>query len=277
MSEDPVGVAVATLAASDVPIHFLSSWGSMLQYDAVHGGHVLAGGTLVLTSGPRVAEARSQIVDQFFADPLLARAEWLLMIDSDMVFGLDLIERMLAVAHPERVPVLGALCFAGGRSQAPYPTIYKEVLVEQEGQPDFVAVEPMRDGYPRDALVRVGATGAACIMIHRRVLAAMSQPWPKGFGTFEDGRKNPYPWFVEGIVGPNGEPFGEDVTFCRRLHQMQVPIHVHTGIKCGHVKHFILDEEYFDRYLAAEAVEDQPTPLNRAERRQAARKALRAS
>lgn len=278
MSENP-GVVLATLASESNPFDFTSAWGNVLQYDASRNGYCLQpGGTLALKSGPRIAEARSQLVDQFFAEPLYRQAQWLLMIDSDMVPPIDLIDRMMAVADPTHVPVLGGLCFAGGRLMAPYPTIYEEVLVEREGYDDFIAIQPVKE-YPRNALVKVGATGGACLLMHRNVLAAMSQPWPKGFGTQLDGTKNPYPWFIEGLVTPHGDPIGEDIAFCRRLAQMQVPIHVHTGVKLGHVKTFILDEEVYDFHqsLVAETKPETNGHGNRAERRRAAREALKAS
>jgi hypothetical protein len=241
----PDAVCVATLAATDVPIHFMSCWGDMLQYDACRGRHLVdGGGTMKITSGPRIAEARSQLVDAFFGEETLAEASWLLMIDSDMTFPPDLVERMLKVADAETVPILGALCFAGGRDHAPYPTIYREVAAEANGKP-FVGIEPYHD-YPRDALVKVGGTGAACLMVHRQVFIAMSHPYPEGFGTTADGTKSPYPWFVEGLVTPTGEPIGEDIAFCRRATQLGIPIHVDTSVKLGHVKTFILDEGWYD-------------------------------
>lgn len=256
---NPDAVAVATLAATDVPIHFLSSWGDLLLHDGLNGRHMsgeTGGGTIKLTSGPRIAEARSQIVDTFFSDPLFERASWLLMIDSDMTFEPTLIDDMLAVADPAHVPVLGGLCFSGGRNHDPYPTIYREVA-GTEGDTTFVGVEPIRD-YPPDTLCKVGATGAACLLVHRQVFVAMSHPWPKGFGTKADGSKNPYPWFIEGLTTPDGEPIGEDVAFCRRVRQLGIPIHVHTGIRLGHVKHFVLDEAYYQAARAArQAANDQ--------------------
>lgn len=256
MRED--AVAVATLTARDVPLEFLQSWGDMLQHDASRGRHLCdGGGRILMSSGPRIAEARSQIVDVFFGDPVIKdSASWLLMIDSDMVFGPDLVERLLAIADAKERPIVGGLCFAGGRDHDPYPTIYKETLTAGSNGEEFPAIEPIRD-YPDDTLCKVGATGAACLMVHRQVFVAMSHPYPKGFGTMPDGRKNPYPWFAENHVAPNEEPIGEDIIFCRRAAQLGIPIHVHTGIKLGHVKSYVLDEGWFlasrDARRAAEA------------------------
>jgi hypothetical protein len=282
---DRPGVVVATLAASQAPLEFLASWGDMLQYDAAGPGYILPpGGTMKMTSGPRIAEARSQLVDTYFEEEAFKGAEWLLMIDSDMVFKPTLVDQLMEVADPQHVPILGGLCFAGGRDHDPYPTIYREVhTIGDDGKP-FVAIQPYRE-YPRDSLVKVGGTGAACLLVHRQVFIAMAHPHPKGFGTKPDGSKNPYPWFVEGLVAPNGEPIGEDIAFCRRATGLGIPIHVHTGIKLGHMKQYTLDEAWFDASRGARedaeaklVVEQESLPEakpNRAARRDAARKKLK--
>lgn len=278
-------VALATLTARDFPLEFTKSWGDLLQYDASRGRHLSeGGGRIMMSSGPRIAEARSQIVDTFFNDPQLTEASWLLMIDSDMEFQPNLLEELLKFADAKERPIVGGLCFAGGRDHDPYPTIYKEVMVAGEDGKEFPAIEPIRD-YPPDTLCKVGATGAACLLVHRQVFVAMSHDYPKGFGTQPDGRKNPYPWFAEGHVAPNGEPIGEDIIFCRRAAQLQIPIHVHTGIRLGHVKSYVLDERWFQagREARAEAEAQrngevlERTAKDRApaaERRAAARGAL---
>lgn len=259
-----VGVVVAWISPGEVSSWFCYSLADMLRYDAQGPRHISGpdGGITALRSGPRVAEARNQVVDAFAR--LHPNAEWLLMVDSDMTFEPDFLEKMLAVADPKEVPILGALAFAQGDNDSPpYPTIYREIPAEN----GYVHVGPVRE-YPPDRLVKCGATGAAGLLIHRGVLAAMQQPWPKGFGTREDGTENPYPWFSEGLASPDGRQLGEDIAFCRRAVHMGIPIHVHTGIKMGHMKTFELDEAY---YLDARARAAGKNGTTRAEARRAAR------
>jgi hypothetical protein len=128
----------------------------------------------------------------------------------------------------------------------------------------------------------VSATGGACILIHRQVFAAMRRPYPKGFGTLADGvTPNQYPWFSEGLVGPKGQPLGEDVAFCRKARLLGIPVHVHTGITTGHMKSFEITE---DRYRTIKGLDpiERPEPyaagqLNRAQRRAARRKRAKES
>jgi hypothetical protein len=261
------GVCVAYLHPGDVSGWFCMSLANMQAYDHRHGQHILGpkGDLIALQSSPRIAEARNKIIDMFAV--LEQQPEWLLMIDSDMTFEPDLLEKLLEHAHPERVPILGGLCFAGGRVHAPYPTIYRQV---DEG--GYVSVDRVHE-YPRDALVKVGATGGACLLMHRGALGAMKNYY---------GRDNaPYPWFAEGVIGPKGEPWGEDIVFCLRATAIGIPVHVHTGVKLGHVKTAVIDEVYFDNYYATVArdeadaakavVAGNGATKNRADRRRSAR------
>ena len=261
MPESP-GVCLSWIHPGDVSGWFAMSVANLLSLDHRMGQHIVGprGDVIALQSSPRIAEARNKVIDLFAT--LEQEPEWLLMIDSDMTFEPDLLERLMAVAHPERVPILGGLCFAGGRVHAPYPTIYRQV---DEG--GYVSVDRV-DEYPRDALVKVGATGGACLLMHRGALAAMKNTY---------GKDNaPYPWFAEGVVGPKGEPWGEDIVFCLRANAIGIPVHVDTRVKLGHVKTQVIDELFFDNYYevkardAAEAAKTNGHD-NRAARRRKAR------
>lgn len=275
LAREPAGVVLSWLFNTETSGWFTYSVADLLRWDAQGPQHIVGanGGIISLSSGPRIAEARNQIVD-IFAERHPA-SQWLLMVDSDMTFSADLLERLMTVADPVEAPIVGGLCFAGGRQSDPYPTIYRSV--QKDG---YASIDRVYD-YPRDTLVRVGATGGACLLIHRNALGAMKQK----FGTKDDGTINPYPWFAEGIFGPEGEPWGEDIIFCLRAGALGIPVHVHTGVKLGHVKTHIIDEEFYDnRRRARELTEqgafdepqrdpipDYPVKPNRAQRRAAAR------
>lgn len=261
------GVVVAYPFDESTSGWFTHCLADLIRFDANAGRYICgpAGGLIALSSGPRIGEIRNRIVDEF-ASKYTEESEWLLMIDSDMTFPATLVEQFMAVASPEETPILGGLCFTGGASHEPQPTVYRQILVE--GQ--LSSVQVVYD-YPRDALVKVGATGGACLMIHRKALAAMKEH----FGRI-DGRDNPYPWFADGIVGPRGEAWGEDVVFCLRANAIGIPVHVLTSVKLGHVKPMVIDEVFYDNHRETRAMDEllgkpngqQP---NRAERRRAAR------
>lgn len=269
MSDDGKAVTIAWMFNEDCSGEFTYSLAVLVRHDAQHGQHVVRpeGGFICISTGPRMAEARNLVIDQYARDH--PSSDWLLFIDSDMTFDPDLVEAMLQVADPEKVPILGGLCFAGGRGNEPWPTIWREL----DGPEDsFWNIERVFD-YPKDSLCEVAATGAACVMIHRDVFTKMKRPWPRGFGTLQDGvTPNVQPWFSEGLVGPKGQPLGEDTAFCRKAQMMGIPVHVHTGIKTGHMKAFEMTEENYLKIQANRVAERQERALNRAERRAEARK-----
>jgi len=243
--------------------------------DARLDRHIIGdrGDQIHIQSSPRIHEARNQVVDHFAALP--QQPEWLLMIDADMTFEPDLIYKMLAVADPVRVPILGALCFGGGRVHEPFPTIYR-LTEETVDERSYYSLDKVYD-YPRDALVSVGATGAACLLVHRQVFATMKT----AYGTLLDGQPNPSPWFAEGITGLKGEGWGEDTVFCLRAQSLRIPVHVHTGIKVGHVKEVIIDEVFYDNRREAvrqdqlwKGVSGETPKLDRAARRRQARERM---
>lgn len=261
ISKSVPGVVVSWMFPEQVSGWFAKSLADLVLYDTTEGSGFLRdperSGFIALSTGPRVAEGRNTVIDNFASN--YPEAEWLLMIDSDMTFSGDLLERLMVNADPVETPIVGGLCFAGGKKGDPYPTVYK--LIQKDG---YANVERVYD-YPRDAMVRVGATGGACLLMHRQALATMQ-------GKFA----GPYPWFVEGAVGPDGEPWGEDIAFCLRAHALGIPVWVNTSVKLGHMKTHCIDEVYFDNHRKSVeltkqgAFDDAPTP-NRAQRRAAAR------
>lgn len=242
-----VGVVITNLNPGHVDASFFESWDGLRNYDNLHCGHTLAG-SVTLQTGPRVAEGRTQIIQGILKDHRFDQAQWILTIDSDMTFDEDVLCRMLEVAYTNQdqgeghLKILGALCFAGGRTRA-FPTIYESIPGEFGPEPKPV------DSYPENALVRVFATGAAAMLIHRSVFERMLQPYPHGFGTIKDGRRAPFPWYIEGVNHLNLQAYGEDVAFCMRAQALTPPVGVwvHTGIEFGHRKTYELNEFEFKR------------------------------
>jgi hypothetical protein len=46
----------------------------------------------------------------------------------------------------------------------------------------------------------------------------------------------------------------EDLSFCMRCAALDIPIHVHTGVKTSHLKHIWLDERHADRTADLERI-----------------------
>jgi len=246
-------VVVAWPHGSTVSAKFMRSMLFMFRLDAVAarradgtsvGGHmrILNGGGLVdLASGPTIARARNQIVREF----LKTDADWLLQLDTDMTFPADLAERLIEAAHPTLRPIVGGLCFAymGDHERKLWPTLYAWI-------PGTERLRRLTQ-YPADKLIPVAATGAACLLVHRSVFERLDERF---------GDKTPWPFFAETPfcdVAEDGtkrwDNYSEDLTFCLRAGACGFPVHVHTGIRLGHVKEFEADEAGFIAESAAMA------------------------
>lgn len=214
----------------DIDPSFHTSLVSLLMYDHYNGGHILEHGDVMeLQSGPRIAAARNIVVDGFLDHP--KKPEWLLMLDTDMVFPPNVLNDMLEVANPITTPILGGLCFIGGRGAKVEPTI--KICISKDPL-EFETVW----NYPLDSLVSCDATGAACLLVHRSVYEAVGTK-------FED---TGFPYYAEGS-SQEGANIGEDVMFCMRARSLGFPIHVHTGIQFGHMKRgAYLDHEAYMQY-----------------------------
>jgi hypothetical protein len=178
-----------------------------------------------------IVTARNETAARF----LDGDAEWLWIVDTDMGFRPDTLERLLAAADPVARPVVGALCFAqmehapdgmGGYHTRAAPTLYQWGR-DGAGREGFA----VWTDYPRDQLVRVGATGAACMVVHRSALAAVAEQYGPE-------------WYTRMTVPSSGQQLGEDLSFCARLGALDIPVHVHTGVKTSHLKPIWLAEEH---------------------------------
>lgn len=212
-------VAVGYLYGSDVAAGFANSLAAMLWFQAR--------GTLVTEvfsepSGVNVSHGRNELCRQLLASD----CDWLLMLDADMTFRPDLPDALVAAADPVSAPIVGALAF-GIDDGVLFPTLYD--LVDDDGALRWVRY----NDFPPDTLWRVGGTGAAALLIHRRALEAIAAA---GF--------NPvWPWFQETAV--SGQRVGEDLTFSLRAAACEIPVHVHTGIAVGHQKAHVLTVDQF--------------------------------
>jgi hypothetical protein len=161
------------------------------------------------TFGP-IDEMRNNIV----RDALRTGCTHLIMMDTDQVYPVDTIPRLLS----HRLPVVGCLLF---RRYPPFEplllrgdiTQYQSVLEWKEGE-----------------LVEVDATGSGCVLYDTAVFKGMPDPWFK---------------FRKSV---NGGVIGEDIGFCHDLRKAGYQIFVDTSIKVGHLTKMVVDEATFELY-----------------------------
>jgi hypothetical protein len=237
------------------------SWADMMLYDQAGPQRMIRSGGQYLrkvcgTMG--VAEGRNEIVRAF----LQADAEWLFMVDTDMGYAPDTVDALIGSALDNDTPIVGALCFAAiqdpdmptapmhGEYRRIQPTLYSYAEIPDTGERGFRPIF----SYRRDAFQPVGATGAACILIHREALEAIGA--------------DPFRPITDATAGGNGtsRTFSEDISFCIRAAAADLPIGVDTRIKTTHHKGGIfLDEVAFaqqqEREIIRQAQARQRSPL----------------
>jgi hypothetical protein len=253
---EAAAVTVAYVHSNEVAHSWHKSLINLIGWDMAHTGRVLAGGWLAMRCGTDgLPAARNEAALRF----LQLDAEWLFWIDTDMGFGPDIVDQLLAVADPAERPIVGALCFAqrelssdgaNGYHVKAAPTIYDWVNTgDKQG---FMA----RQTYEPGSVTRCSGTGSAAILIHRSVFERINDAYgPVWYNRAPEAKPDD-----DGVI----RMMGEDLSFCMRAGTLDIPVHVHTGVKTTHLKNVWLSEvDYLDQYLVAQvreaAEEDQTT------------------
>ena len=92
------------------------------------------GGIIAKFSSANVSSSRNQLVTTFLDE---SDAEWLWMVDTDMVFAPNTLEALLVNANADKdsehyAPIVGGLCFAVNDGK-PEPTMYQLVKGDDGG------------------------------------------------------------------------------------------------------------------------------------------------
>lgn len=215
----------------------------LLMWDSHHHKRVVRGGFATIKAATDgVTGARNTAIRDFLAG---SDAEWLWWVDTDMGFAPDTVDQLVQAADPVERPVVGGLTFAqqesGSDGMGGYRPAVWPVLLDWSDTPGDTGFLPRLD-YPVNTLTRCAGTGSACILIHRTVFERLAKDKPEGW----------FGWYSR-LPSPkgNGDDLSEDLSFCLRLRQAGIPVHVHTGVRTTHMKPVWLNEE---GYLAGRSM-----------------------
>ena len=167
--------------------------------------------------GSLVYNARNNLARQ----AIKSEADWVLWLDSDMVFSPDLLQRMLKVCTENGIDFLTALCF---RRKPPFTPCLFDRLDKVGRGASYTALMSVPDGR-----FKVGGCGFAGVLMSTDVLMSVASKF--------DGR----------MFDPL-EGFGEDVSFCWRARQCGYDIWCDSEIEMGHVGNCIVTRAYFEAY-----------------------------
>jgi len=229
----PDAVTLCYVHSTDVAHSWYRSMTDLLMYDLSQHQRVVRGGYIAVRySTGGIVQGRNDAVRMFLEQ---RDSEWLFWTDTDMGFAPDAVEALLAAADATERPIMGALCFASkeinadglnGYWTAPVPTVYDWIT-----RPDGVSGFLPRHGYETDMVTRCSGTGSACILVHRSV--------------YEKLGPNPY----EPLRNPtSGEILGEDLSFCARAAEHDIPVHVNLAVKTSHLKPIWMAEPQFQMW-----------------------------
>lgn len=168
---------------------------------------------LSLKTSSLIYDSRNSLAEQ----ALKANADYVLWLDSDMVFEPDTLERLLA----DDKDMVGALYF---RRAVPFtPVIYSDYKGNIE---DGLIWTPQKE-YPQ-SLFEVAGIGFGCVLMKTDILFNM-------IAKFKD-------WFT-----PLGHS-GEDLSFCYRAKELGYSIWCDPTIKMGHEAKMVITEEFYKMY-----------------------------
>ena len=165
--------------------------------------------------------------DEMAKTALVMNADYLYMIDDDMICPDDLFEKL----YESQKDIISPLAFT--RNFPHKPVIYSciegwDPVTQTEHFTNYAVMK-----YPKDQLVQCDATGFGAVLIK-----------------VDCFRKMPQPWFM------NPYKTGEDINFCYQAKKHGFKTWSDTRLKLGHVSHpLIITEDYVLKQWAAYGME----------------------
>ena len=195
--------SVARMWADNVYTGFLDSLTNMLVYTERNVGPIHY--TKATMSWHEMA--RNQLVEQMLGD-------WILMLDTDHIFAPDLLERMLRIRKKYKAQVVsGIYCYK-------FPPHAPVVNMWTGKDEENMRLTPLVEWDRTAEAIEVGATGAGCLLIDRKLLKKIEHTYGGPFST------------LPGL--------SEDYSFCYRCHKLGVPIVLAPQIECHHIINTVL-------------------------------------
>lgn len=146
-------------------------------------------------------------------------ADYILWLDSDMVFPSGTLRHMIAEIEKQGEDVI--LTGAYFRRNPPFsPVLYDQLEIDPEKGATWKETTELRDG-----LFEVAGCGFGCVLMPTSVVADVSAKYKDLFGP---------------ILGT-----GEDLSFCWRARQCGWKILCDPRIELGHVGHHIITRQYW--------------------------------
>jgi len=200
---------IAVPAMDQVPTYFAQSLATLSKVGECVCAFEI--GSLVYTSRNNLARKAIEM-----------GADYVLWLDSDMVFNPDLLERLMT--HMDKYDIVSGLYFR--RVQPFTPVVFDTMTMNEEGckWTNFETV-------PESELFEVGGVGFGCVLMKTEVFIDV-------FVKFGD--------FFTPING-----VGEDLSFCWRARECGYKIMCDPSFFLGHVGNQIIGRSFYEAYEAS--------------------------
>lgn len=153
---------------------------------------------------------------------IASEADYILWLDSDMIFDRDMLKRMIRDINNGADIVCG-LFFA---RRPPFQAcIYKKI---RQGLTPEECISERYDNYPSNSLFEVDACGMAAVLMKCDVAKAVVEKYHDAFSPLRG--------------------YGEDISFCIRAKNLGYKIFCDSSIKVGHMAKFAVNEEVSKQY-----------------------------
>lgn len=154
---------------------------------------------------------------------LTMKADYILWLDSDMMFEPDILEKMMAKMQEKNLDILSGIYY---RRRHPFsPVLLKKLSVDEN---NFATYENY-NSYPEDDIFEVEGIGFGCVLMSSDVLFDVA-------AQYKD-------WF-----SPLGR-VGEDLSFCWRARQCGYKIFADPEIQLGHCGSQIITKGFYEAFI----------------------------
>lgn len=214
----PTTVALGNINPGTVTTAFMKS--VLAAHDAGVFSHLL-----MHESGPYLDVGRNVVTSKFYENHT---DDYLLFVDSDVIFKPEDVTNLLAHAEPTRI--VSGVYYSTFEAEGYRPVASRFVYDPELKSEALKPINPrILDDVSDEGLVKVDGVGAGFMMFHRQLLTVMKEV----FGY-------PMPWFVCQTIDKSEQWYGEDYIFCLRAKFVGASTFLVPSVRVMHRKMMIL-------------------------------------
>jgi hypothetical protein len=173
----------------------------------------------IRSDGPLIHKNRESVIRYWLSS---TDVDWLLFIDSDIVFTPDDVKFLCQSADSKNKKIVSGLYFTIQKIEPlfPYPVVF---IRTEEGQ--YLALSEIEE----NSVSMIDAAGLGFVLIHRSVVEKM-------LSTYR---------LSEIFVSSQ---FGEDIAFFEKVHEIGEDVYLDTRASVKHMKRYSIDLDFYKMY-----------------------------